>query len=159
MTTRVLKSEADRALFIAYIKAAKLPVTVDVVKGKHRTVEQNKLQRLWLNEAAEQIGDHTAEELRGLCKLTIGVPILRAENTAFAEKYDLFVRPLPYEQKLALMMEPLDLPITRLMTTDQKTRYLDAMAKFFLERGVVLTDPRPKEKPHYSHGLKEREAA
>lgn len=157
MSTRVLRTEADRALFIAYIKTVKLPVTCDTVKGKHRSTEQNRLQRLWLNEAAEQLGDHTAEELRGLCKLTLGVPILRAENTAFAEKYDAYIRPLPYEQKLALMMEPLDMPITRLMTTDQKTRYLEAMQAFFLERGVVLTEPRPM-KPHYSHGAR-KEAA
>ena len=75
------------------------------------------------------------------CKLTFGVPILRAENTWFREKYDEVVRPLPYPQKLALMMEPLDMPVTRLMTTEQKTRYLDAIYRHFAGLGLVLTVP------------------
>jgi hypothetical protein len=104
-------------------------------------VQQNKLQRLWLNEIAEQLGDQSAEEVRGYCKLTIGVPILRAENETFRERYDLIVKPLPYEQKLALMMEPLDFPITRLMTTKQATAYLDGVHRHFSEKGIVLTDP------------------
>jgi hypothetical protein len=144
MTTRVVETEGDRALLLQFIKSQKLPFTVDVVKGRRRSVEQNHLQRLWLNEAAEQLGDRTAEELRGECKLTLGVPLLRAENTTFCEKYDEFVRPLPYEQKLAFMMEPLDFPVTRLMSTEQKTRYLDMMFRHFTEQGVKLTDPEQK---------------
>jgi hypothetical protein len=114
---------------------------VEITTGRRRSSEQNRLQRLWLNEAAEQLGDVTAEELRGYCKLVFGVPILRAENEAFAERYDAVVKPLNYEQKVALMMEPLDMPITRLMNASQKTRYLDQIAKHFAEQGVVLTDP------------------
>lgn len=145
MTTRVVSTEADRTLLIQFIKAQKLPFTADIVRGKRRSVEQNHLQRLWLNEAAEQLGDRTAEELRGECKLILGVPLLRAENTTFREKYDQFVRPLPYEQKIAFMMEPLDFPVTRLMTTEQKTRYLDMMFRRFTEHGVKLTDPSPMD--------------
>lgn len=145
MVTRVIKNEGDLALLIDFLKARKRPYTVDIVSGKHRTNEQNHLQRMWLNEAAEQLGDRTAEELRGMCKLQFGVPILRAENTRFREIYDLHVKPLPYERKLALMMEPLDLPVTRLMTTNQKTRYLDDVSRHFLEQGIVLTEPKRKE--------------
>lgn len=144
MVTRVIKSEQDLSLLIQYLKSRKRPYTVDVVKGKHRTSEQNKLQRLWIGEIAEQLGDQTREEVRGFCKLTMGVPILRAENTAFREKYDAIVRPLPYETKLAIMMEPLDMPVTRIMTTDQKTRYLDAIDRHFTPMGIVLTDPEAK---------------
>lgn len=144
MVTRVIKNDGDLALLIEFLKARKRPYTVDIVAGKHRTDAQNHLQRLWLNEAAEQLGDRTAEELRGECKLMHGVPILRSENTRFCEMYDRHVKPLPYEQKLALMMEPLDMPVTRLMTTDQKTRFLDAMSQHFLEQGIVLTEPTRK---------------
>ena len=144
VTTRVIKTEADRALLVQYLKARPLPYTVDIVKGKHRTDAQNKLQRLWISEIAEQLGDQTPEEVRGFCKLVFGVPILRAENTAFREKYDAIVRPLPYETKLAIMQEPLDMPVTRLMTTDQKTRYLDTLCRHFLQQGIVLTDPEVK---------------
>lgn len=144
MVTRVISNADDLALLIDFLKARRRPYTVDIVAGKHRTNEQNHLQRMWLNEAAEQLGDRTAEELRGMCKLQFGVPILRAENTRFREMYDLHVKPLPYERKLALMMEPLDLPVTRLMTTNQKTRYLEDMSKHFLEQGIVLTEPKRK---------------
>jgi len=144
MTTRVIKSEWDRSSLIALIKGRKLPFTMEMVKGARRSVEQNRLQRLWLNEIAEQMGDQTAEEVRGYCKLTIGVPILRAENELFRERYDEVVRPLPYEQKLAIMMEPLDMPVTRLFTTEQKTRYLDGLHRHFAEQGLVLTDPESK---------------
>lgn len=141
MATHVIDSERDRAMLLQLVRNRALPFTVDIVKGRRRSNEQNRLQRLWLNEASEQLGDRTAEELRGELKLTLGVPILRAENTAFREKYDALVRPLPYETKLAFMMEPLDFPVTRLMSTSQKKRYLDEMERRLLEMGVLLTDP------------------
>lgn len=141
MTTRFLDTEYDRQMLLRFIKEQPLPFTVSLSKGGKRSLKQNKLQRLWLNEIADQFGDRTPEEVRGYCKLTIGVPILRAENETFRERYDAIVKPLPYEQKLALMMEPLDFPITRLMTTKQATAYLDGVHRHFSEKGIVLTDP------------------
>lgn len=141
MTTRFLETEADRQLLLRFIEGQPLPLTVSLSKGGRRSLKQNKLQRLWLNEISEQLGDQTPEEVRGYCKLTLGVPILRAENENFREKYDAIVRPLPYEQKLALMMEPLDFPISRLMNTKQATAYLDGMHRHFSEKGIALTDP------------------
>ena len=139
----VLPHDAKRREFIGSIVATSEPgcvVTIDP-PGTKRSLRQNKLQRLWMNEISQQLGDQTPEEVRGYCKLTIGVPILRAENERFRERYDKIVRPLPYEQKMALMMEPLDFPITRLMTTKQATAYLDGVHRHFSEKGVVLTDP------------------
>ncbi len=143
MTTRVIDSEYDRDMLVKFITGHTLPFTIEVVKGRRRSVEQNRLQRLWLNEISEQLGDQTQEEVRGYCKLTIGVPILRAENETFRIKYDAVVRPLPYPMKLAIMMEPLDMPITRIMTTNQKTRYLDGVYRHFAEQGLRLTEPEP----------------
>lgn len=122
----------------------KLPCMVEVHNGKPRTVLQNRLQRKWMTEIAEQLGDRTPEEVRAYCKLTIGVPILREENETFRVKYDQIVRPLPYEQKLAIMSEPLDMPVTRLMSTKQKHAYLDAIFQHFSEKGIVLTIPPDK---------------
>lgn len=141
MTTRVIDTVDDLVRLHAFLGVQSRPFTVDITKGKRRSVEQNRLQRTWMNEIAEQLQDRTPEEARGYCKLTLGVPILRAENTDFCERYDAVVKPLPYESKLAIMMEPLDLPVTRLMTTEQKTRYLDAINRHFSEQGVVLTQP------------------
>jgi len=141
MSTRFLESDADRRTLIRFLEAQPLPMVVSVAKGGKRTVKQNRLQRQWINEIAEQLGDQTPEEVRGYCKLTIGVPILRDENEAFREKYDETVRPLPYELKLKLMMEPFDFAVTRLMNTKQATAYLDGMHRHFSERGIALTDP------------------
>lgn len=141
MADRIIRDEQDRKLLIRFIEQHKLPFTATLTAGQHRTYEQNKLQRLWMTEISQQLGDITPEEARGYCKLTIGVPILRSENEAFRERYDAIVKPLPYEQKLAIMMEPLDLPVTRIMTTKQKTAYLDGVFRHFSEKGIVLTIP------------------
>lgn len=144
MASRIIRSEADREMAAEWLKSMALPFTLDVTKGKKRSVEQNRLQRMWTLEVAEQLGDRTAEEVRGFNKLTLGVPILRAENQVFAERYDEVVKPLPYETKLALMAEPLDFPVTRLMTVDQSTRYLDAVFKYWTEKGIRLTEPEAR---------------
>jgi hypothetical protein len=128
-------------MLIRFIEGQPLPLTVSVGKGGKRSLAQNKLQRLWINEISQQLGDMTPEEVRGYCKLTLGVPILRAENDDFREKYDADIRPLPYELKLKLMMEPFDFAVTRLMNKKQKTAYLDGVHRHFSEKGIVLTDP------------------
>jgi len=141
MTTRSVTNEFQREALVKLIQAQSLPFTCEVVKGKRRSVNQNRTQRMWMKEVSEQLQDRTPEEVRGYCKLHFGVPMLREENELFREKYDRIVKPLPYETKLELMMEPLDFPVTRLMTTHQHARYLDAIWTNFIGQGVVLTDP------------------
>lgn len=141
MTARIITNETERGVLLKFVQSQKIPFTVEITKGKRRSLEQNRLQRLWINEIAEQRDDQAPEEWRGYCKLVFGVPILRAENEMFCEKYDRHVRPLEYQDKIAIMCEPLDLPVTRIMTTDQKSRYLDAIYKHFTEEGLMLTDP------------------
>lgn len=141
MADRVITNEYERKMLIKFLEGQKLPFTVNIASGKHRTVAQNKLQRRWMLELADQIEGHSPEQIRGYCKLHIGVPILREENPEFRERYDAVIRPLPYEHKIAAMMEPLDLPVTRIMNTKQKTRYLDGIVQHFAERGIVLSMP------------------
>jgi len=140
MAQRILRSERDREAVMAWIKSQRLPCSVKVEPGAKRSLEQNQLQRQWLLEAQEQ-GDQSAEEYRAYCKLHFGVPILRAENERFCEQYDRVVKPLAYEAKLDLMQEPIDFPVTRLMSVSQKTRYLDAMFVALCSQGLVLTEP------------------
>lgn len=144
MTTRIIRDEQDRKLLIKLIMGQKLPFVAKVERGGIRSIEQNRLGRLWINEIAEQLNDQTPEEIRGYCKLTIGVPIMRAEDDEFCHQYDAIIRPLPYEQKLACMMEPIDLPVTRRMNTSQKHKYLEGIYRHFSEQGVVLTIPIDK---------------
>jgi len=142
MTDRIVSTERERESILALLKGRGLPFTIRIAKGKNRSVEQNKLQRLWLREAAEQLCEYTAEEYRGYCKLHFGVAILRNESDKFREVYDRLIRPRSYEEKLELMMVPMDLPVTRIMTTKQKTTYLDDMYVHFTGLGVILTEPK-----------------
>ena len=144
MVERIISTEKERDLFIRFMRAQKIPFTASILKGKHRSTEQNRLQRMWVGEIAEQLGDRTPEEVRGWCKLHLGVPILRNDSEEFREKYDKIIRPLPYEHKIECMMVPLDFSVTRLMTTAQKTKYLDAIVQHFSAQGVVLTDPQDR---------------
>lgn len=144
MTTRIVKDEQGRELLLRLIRSQTLPFTASVTKGKPRSWHQNRLNRLWCGEIAEQLGDRTPEEVRGDLKLRFGVPILRDENETFREKYDRIIKPLSYEVKMELMMEPMDFPVTRLMDTDQQRRYLDAIFRFFSQKGLVLTEPPDK---------------
>ncbi len=141
MATHIVRSAEDMERGARLVGNRKPPLTITVTSGASRSVEQNKRERLWCMEAAEQLGDRTAEEIRGFCKLHYGVPIMREGHDDFRETYDRLIKPLPYETKLAFMMEPLDFPITRLMTVGEKSQYLDAMHKGLSELGVKLTEP------------------
>ena len=138
--TESVRNDADRDRVIKLQQTYEYPYSVNITKGAHRSNEQNKLQRKWVLELQEQ-GDQTAEEYRGFCKLHFGIPILRAENEVFCEKYDRLIRPLDYEVKLEYMMVPFDFPVTRIMTVKQTTKYLDAIYNYFTEHGFILTRP------------------
>lgn len=140
MSSIAVRTEHDRKQAIRLIENSELPFTLTKIKGAPRSIEQNKLQRLWMRELEEQ-GDMTAEEYRAYCKAYFGVPILLAENDAFAEQYTAIVKPLPYEQKLEIMKQPIDLPVTRLMNVKQKKRYLDEIYTYWTGKGFRLTDP------------------
>ncbi|AKG19260.1 hypothetical protein AAX09_07600 [Moraxella bovoculi] len=139
---RFIRTQRDKDLIIEYIKNANKPLTINIEQGVHgkRSLEQNKLQRLWINELAEQ-GDMTAEEYRAFCKLHFGVPILRNEDERFCEVYDTKVKWRPYADKLEFMAEPYDFPVTRRMTVKQHRQYLDAIYVHYTGLGFKLTDP------------------
>lgn len=138
---RIVESEHDRGLLLRFIEGRKVPFTMTLTDGKHRTTNQNRLQRQWMVEISAQLGDQTPEEVRGYCKLSFGVPILRAENGAFRALYDRLVKPMAYQDKIDMMKEPFDFGVTRIMTTRQKKAYLDAVHRHFSEQGLVLTNP------------------
>lgn len=141
MSERLVETEAGRSMLIRYIQEHPLPFICATIKGKRRSLDQNRLQRLWCNEIAEARGDVTPEEVRGYCKLALGVPIMRAGSAKWAEEYDFVLKPLSYEAKLRLMMEPLDYPVTRRMTTKQMKQYLDDICQHFAQQGIQLTQP------------------
>lgn len=143
---RWIKSEDDLKALKLLISNMQGAFTLTIEKGirEKRSTDQNRLQRLWVNEA-EQQGDMTAEEYRAYCKLHFGVPMLRNENDTFAEMYDDKIRdripPYSYEQKLEFMALPWDLHVTRLMTIKQHDKYLNMMYNHFTSLGMLLTIP------------------
>jgi hypothetical protein len=105
-----------------------------------RSAAQNRLAFQWLKAAVEQLGDETVEEKRAYCKLHFGVQI-RREDDGFREVYDRVIRPLTYQQKLEIMVDPIDFPITRDMSVKEMARYLEMMGRHFSELGVDLPKP------------------
>lgn len=140
MTSRCITCETDRKSLVSLIDNKKLPFSITIADGRKRSIAQNRLQRLWMNEAHEQLGEYTAEEYRAYCKAWFGLPIL-CEEQGFSDIYDAVIRPLSYENKLKLMAIPLDFEVTRKMTVAQKQRYLDAVYDHFTGLGVLLTEP------------------
>jgi hypothetical protein len=141
MPTRTVETEQAREMLHRFIDTQKLPFVCSIEQGKIRSTKQNKLQRLWIKEISEQLGDTTPEEIRGYCKLSFGVPVLCEGSEMFESRWRYITQAMSLEQKLNLMMEPMDMAITREMTTKQKKEYLDRMARHFSQQGIELTDP------------------
>jgi hypothetical protein len=142
MTTRTIRKADDVLAFNAWLGNMPFPYTIDVTKGASRSKAQNKLQRVWCALIASALDNgNTAEDVRGETKLRIGVPIMRIASDTFCEKYDRLIKPLDYDVKLEFMMEPIDLPVTRIMNTTQKNEFLDGMQKMWAERGVTVSYP------------------
>lgn len=140
MGSQAIRTEQDRKMAIKRLENAELPCTITLTKGAPRSLDQNRLQHMWMLELEMQ-GDMTASEYRAYCKLHFGVPLLRQENEAFRLQYDSVVRPLTYDQKIEIMKEPIDFPTTRLMTMRQKKVYLDDVYTFWTGKGFRLTNP------------------
>lgn len=117
------------------------PFTVTIARGKGRSLDQNALAWKWAGEIAAHLGDRTANDVWAYNKLHHGVPLLREHDEEFRAVYDERIRPLAYEAKLALMAPPIDLPVTRRMTTPIMTAFIDAVFTDWNAKGVALTQP------------------
>ena len=68
--------------------------------------------------------------------------MLVVENEDFRAKWhSMILDRFSYEEKLAFMLEPFDFPVSRIMTTAQMTRYMNAIYDEFSTQGVPLTLP------------------
>lgn len=107
--------------------------------GKARSLDQNGISHVWYEQIARELREETPLGVKCFCKLTMGVPILRAENEEFRIQYDTVLKPLSYDKKLLAMNF---LPVTSLMTKDQLSQYLAAMQEAYAGRGVNLEFPQ-----------------
>ena len=121
-----------------YGKRGWLQITIhDDVRSRN----QNSLSHAWYEQISRELGEDSPEGVKAFCKLHYGVPILRAENDHFREAYDETIRPMEYEKKVKIMGEPMNLPVTSLMSKKQLNRYLELLQTEFTARGVKLEFP------------------
>lgn len=133
MKTLRVVSEATRSLAIRQLVEEKLPFTVRI-EGAGRSQDANRLSFHWYNQIGRLDPEHNSTTARRFSKLAYGVPIMREVGT-FQDAWDRIPAKLPYEQRLEIMDW---WPVTSLMTVTQFSRYLDAVAAHWAEKGVLL---------------------
>lgn len=105
---------------------------------RRRTIAQNKLAFDWYAQIAEDLGDESAQLKRRECKLHHGVPIMRTDDEEYRAAYDAVIKPLAHETKLIAMDH---WPVTSLMSTEQLSRFLQAVYDAYTAQGVGLQWP------------------
>ena len=142
MTDYIINSEVALQSFIGDVRESfrkERFVKASLKSGKKRSLSQNDISHAWYEQLAREMREDDAEGWKSYCKLHHGVPILRTEDEDFRATYDKAIRPLSYEQKLAVMKI---LPVTSLMTKAQLSRYLEAVQADFRAKGVWLEFPQ-----------------
>ena len=155
MASRLIRTADDLDALFTLLGSLKLPLTIEWTQGLDRSAQQNRLQFLWAREAAEQLGDRTADEVRCDWKLRHGVPIMRGDSPEFRDTYDRLIKPLTYEQKVKAMQL---IEVTSLMKVKQMIAYLDAVERECLEQGIALTAP-DSDLAAYHQRYRQKEAA
>ena len=138
MPQRTIKSREQFVQLGKLLSALPMPFTISWRHGAARSLDANALHWKWAGEAAEQLGDCTADEVQRRWKLEIGVPILRADDDDFRAFYDEALKPRTYEHKLAAMKY---VPVTSIMTVPQMSAFMDAVFRECQGQGIVLTVP------------------
>lgn len=131
-----IRDHAALVAALAQIGQAQPPFTLTMKPGKEpRRDRQNRFAFEMYGQIARILGDRDTEDVRAETKLRIGVPIMRLDDD-FRAAYDQHVRGLPYETKLALMVEPFDFPVTRLMTVAQMAEYITKALAYWDAQGA-----------------------
>ena len=137
---------------ISIMKGSIYPITLQVYKGekKDRGLGANALVHIWYRDIAKQAEDRTPEEVERECKLTCGVPILRAESEEFRAMYDQVVKSHDYPTKLVMMDY---LPVTSTMDVAQMAEYMDTMHYKYTDAGYYLAkDKEDRERWEQRNG-------
>ena len=112
--------------------------TYEYRHGAPRNIAQNNLTFTLYKPIGETLFDGDLEYARAVCKLTIGVPIMRRDSPNFREQYDRILKPLSYEEKVRAIMV-FELPVTRLMSKKQISEYIDKVCSDYAPQGVRFT--------------------
>ena len=103
-------------------------------RGKHRSINQNFVSHGWYKKVSVEEGEYTPEDVKCLCKLHFGLPILRADDEEYNAACEKVIDPLPYESKIEAMRY---FPCTSLMTTKQKSLYMQHVQAHYAGRVVL----------------------
>ena len=140
MPTRIIREPGHVDALADLLRDRKMPLTVEWRQGAPLSNAQRRLSFQWYMDAARQLGDQTAAEVRAECKVVFGAPILCQHSEAFRTTWEKLRQRYTHEEILDFV-EQTELPMTRLMTVKQMTEYLDTVQRHYSQQGVRLTDP------------------
>ena len=114
-------------------------LVVQIFDARPRSSNQNMLQHTMYREIAKQLYGNDMQHAKSMCKLTIGIPILRETSEKFREIYDKNFKSggLSFERKLELM-EIID--VSSLLSVSQANEYIAKVYDHFAQNGVNWTD-------------------
>tara|TARA_R110000744_G_scaffold289502_3_gene400415 strand:+ start:10577 stop:11038 length:462 start_codon:yes stop_codon:yes gene_type:complete len=138
----LIQTAQEKARLMTEIKHQAMPFQIAIKEGTDRSLGQNNLLHQWNNEIAKWFGDRPASDVHAENKLYIGVRMLMAENEDFKEQWTRLIKGrFTTKEKLELMLEPTDYPVTRIMTTKQMGCFMELVHQKYTSQGVRLTDP------------------
>ena len=140
MPTRIIRAPEHVDALAAMLRGRKMPMTVQWTQGAPLSNAQRRLSFQWYMDAASQLGDQTAAEVRAECKVVFAAPILCQHSEAFRASWEKLRQRFTHEDVLEFV-EQTELPMTSLMTVKQMTEYLDTVQRHYSQQGVRLTDP------------------
>ena len=140
MPSRLIRTADDLDALFTLLGNSKLPLTIDWVQGADRTAQQNRLMWRWAQEAAEQRGDLTPDEVQREWKLNHGIPILCEDSEEYRSFCNLTLKRLTYQQRLEAMRY---VPVTSELKVKQMVRFMDTVERECVEQGIQLTQPDP----------------
>jgi len=112
--------------------------------GKQRTIPQNSGLYKWYLKISRELEEYSPEEIRCQCKLHVGLPILRGDNSEINFHNDVIninelceavLDPLPYEDQLKVIYF---IPISSEMTTKQMNEYREGIRRNYAGRVELL---------------------
>ena len=99
------------------------------IVGAKRSLDQNGLSFAYYRTLAAQDGQADEGYYRATCKLDFGIPILCVEPAVKQQFLMLGKYKLTREDKLSLMLEPFNIPVTSLMNRKQFSEYIEKIER------------------------------
>lgn len=141
MRSVTTQEQADR--LASWLVGLPLPYTVTVREGEVRSVNFNSLLHKWFAQIARHLEGETMYSVKGACNHKYGLPI-RLQDDGFSWLWAKTGGLLPYEKQVKIL-EGGYFAITSAMTNAELKKYMDAMQQDYLEQGIHVKYPEPKE--------------